>query len=103
VYIELEVVPEHMQSTHRIECAVCGLRFTVGAVLANAYSNDGRLDFGPVCQRCLEGGPEEMAEQLEAQAEYTREVADQVERVAAEDIIAPKVEHLWQLEEIAAL
>jgi hypothetical protein len=75
----------------------------VGAVLANAYSNDGRLDFGAVCPKCLAGGPEEMAEQLEAQAEYTREEADQVEMVAREEITAPTIEHLKQLEEIAAL
>jgi hypothetical protein len=75
----------------------------VGAVLANAYSNDGWLDFGPVCPKCLEGGPEEIAEQLEAQAEYRRWEADEVETVAREDIRAPAIEHLRQLEEIAGL
>jgi hypothetical protein len=81
VYVELELVPEPMRSTRPVSCAVCGTSFVVGVVLANAYSNDGRLNFGPVCPRCLAGGPEEMAEQLEAQAEWTRWEADAVHAV----------------------
>ena len=103
MWIDLSIMPEHQRSDWFVECAICGRRFVIGAVLANAYSNDGRLDFGPVCPKCLEGGPEEMAEQLEAQAEFWRQEADEVERIAAEDITAPGVEYLRQLEEIAAL
>ncbi len=103
MFVELKLLSEVMRRAHPVSCAVCGPTFVPGAVIAYAYSNDGRLDFGAVCPKCLEGGPEEMAKQLEAQAEWTREEADQVEMVAAEAITAPTIEHLRQLEEIAAL
>jgi hypothetical protein len=100
--IDLEVVPENQPSDIPVECRICPASFVEGVVIASAYS-DGEMYFGPVCPRCLAAGPEGMRENLDVQAVLTRFEADAVEEVAREDIAAPTIEHLKQLEEIAAL
>jgi hypothetical protein len=58
---------------------------------------------GEVWPNCLEGEPDEITEQLKAQAECVRQEAAEVERIAAESIIAPTLEDLKLMESISAL
>jgi hypothetical protein len=102
MYIDLEVVPKHMRSDMPIGCAVCGPSFVAGRVIAYAVSDAG-MEFGPVCPKCIEGGPREIAQQLMAQAELLRVEAAVMEEVAAEVIVTPTPEDLTLMEQIAAL
>ena len=102
MYVKLEMADEHQRSGRSTVCAVCGVRFFFGGVLAYAYS-DGGMDFGPVCPTCLAGGPEGIAQQLEAHAALLRCEVDEVEKIAAEDIVAPTIEDLQLMEKIVAL
>ena len=58
---------------------------------------------GEVCPKCLAAGPEEMREDLECRAVWTRQEADLAEKMADEEITAPTAEDLKLMEYIAAL
>lgn len=74
--ITLEVLEEHNRSNPLVECYPCGRRFVVGSVVALRFSNDDSPHMGEVCPKCLAAGPEEMREDLECRAEWTRQEAD---------------------------
>jgi hypothetical protein len=101
--ITLEVPEEHNRSNHPVECYLCGRRFVVGSVVALAFSNADSSICGEVCPKCLAAGPEEMREDLECCAEWTRQEADLAEKMADEEITAPTAEDLKLMESIAAL
>jgi hypothetical protein len=107
MWVELEIVEEHHRSDKPVQCSVCErlCLYVVGAVIARAYplrDLGGRVGEA-VCPKCIEAGPEAMAERLEEQAYWNRQVADEAEELADEGVEAPTPEDLRLMKEIANL
>ncbi len=108
--IKLEAIPEQDRSDDAAPCWLCGRGFVVGAVACWAYSDDGVLDCGPVCERCIEEGPDKMAERLEEAAERVRledgdtelhaELLEDAELLGEGVSEAPTIEELREAERV---
>jgi hypothetical protein len=107
MWIDLQILEEYHRSDRPVQCSVCERRYVVGAVIARAYRLDKPVDeqaAEAVClRRCLEAGPEGMAEILEDTTGWHRIIAQECEELADEGIVAPTLEDFKLLEEIAAL
>jgi hypothetical protein len=64
-------------------CSICKRKFCLGPVTAWAIS-DSEILLGEICPACLEGGTERMERELRWRAYWSRQTADQDERLAAE-------------------
>jgi hypothetical protein len=67
------------------KCSLCSQPFYLGEVSPVAVS-DHDVEIGEICPACIAAGPERMEARMEARAEFSRESADEAERIAAEGV-----------------
>lgn len=81
-------------------CHCCGQIFCPREVIARAYRESGEY-LTDVCTQCLAGGGEGISRQMRQRADYLRNLAAELEKLAREDIQAPSIEQLNVMNQIA--
>jgi hypothetical protein len=81
-------------------CHCCGQVFYPREVIARAYRESGKY-LMDVCPQCLAGGEEGISRRLRQRADYLRNLAAELEKLAKEDIQAPSIEQFNVMNQIA--
>lgn len=86
------------QSPAEEECSICLDRFYLGEV-SPVLVSDCETEVGEVCYACIHAGEDHIQGTLERRAEFSRLIADEDERIAAEGVEdLPSVDELLAVE-----
>lgn len=81
-------------------CHCCGQVFCPREVVARAYRESGEY-LMDVCPQCLVGGKESISLRMSRRADYFRNLAAELEKLAREEIEAPSLEQFNIVNQIA--
>jgi hypothetical protein len=96
--MKIKVESNHFDEKSLCQC--CDQVFCPREVIARAYRESGEY-LMDVCPQCLAGGTEGLSRQMRQRADYLRNLAAELEKLAREDIQAPSIEQLNIMNQIA--
>jgi hypothetical protein len=96
--LKIEVESNHFDE--KLLCHCCGQVFCPREVTAKAYRESGEY-LMDVCPQCLAGGTEGISRRMRQRADYFRNLAIELERLAREDIEAPSIDQFNIMNQLA--
>ena len=96
----MKIKVENNHFDEKLLCHCCGQVFFPKEVIARAYRESGEYIMD-VCTQCLAGGTEGISSRMRQRADYLRNLATELERLAREDIQAPSIDQFNIMNQLA--